>query len=116
MHLPNAENAIIDLHKLTGYVLDANNVRGQHKAKVMAAALGVTIENAEELKTALLRAVLTTECVARELDFYGQRYRVDCKIKTGIGEATVRTGWIIRRGEKFPRLTTCFVRNEKKQK
>lgn len=116
MRLPNAEKAIIDIRKLTGYILDKSNVRGQHKARVMATALGFTVKNAEELKIVLLDTVVDEECSIGELDFYGQRYTVDCKIKSDVGEAIVRSGWIIRRGEDFPRLTTCFVRNKKGQK
>lgn len=110
MRLPNVENAVIDIRKLTEYVLDVNDARGRHKARVFAAALSFATENAEELKTALLNTVRESDCVIGELDFYGQRYTVDCNIKSGIGEAFVRTGWIIRRDEDFPRLTTCFVR------
>jgi len=115
MRLPNAEKAYIDLRKLTEYALDPTNVRGQHKARVMEAALGFTAENAIELKALLLNTVLENDCSTGELDFYGQRYSVDCKIKTEKGEAFVRSNWIIRRGEDFPRLTTCFVRKKKRQ-
>ena len=114
MRLPNAENAFIDVRKLTAYVLDAADTRGRHKARVFAAALGFTFENAGELRTAILNAVPDGECTIGELDFYGQRYRVDCKIKTEMGESVVRTAWIIRRDEDFPRMTTCFVRKERR--
>src|SRR5690606_30105208 len=109
MKLPNVDNAYIDLRKLTEYVLDPDNPRGQHKARVFEAALGITKENAEALKKAILESIRSAEAVRGEKDFYGQRYTVDCKIVTDIGEALVRTGWIIRRDEDIPRLTTCFV-------
>ena len=113
MLLPNLEKCIIDLRKLSDYVLDLENARGRHKARVFKSSLGFTKENARELKIAILTAIRETECVAGESDFYGQRYTADCKISTEIGEATVRTGWIVRRGEDFPRLTTCFVLKER---
>lgn len=115
MRLPNVENAVIDIRKLTGYVLDVNDARGRHKARVFSAALGFTVENAEELKIALLDGLPDGKCIIGEQDFYGQRYTVDCKIKTKVGEALVRTGWMIRRDEDFPRFTTCFVKKERRR-
>ncbi len=114
MRLPNADKAFIEIKKLTEYVLDPNEPRGKHKARVMKSALGFTIENAGTLAETLLNAILENDCEIRELDFYGQRYTVDCKITTDVGEAIVRSNWIIRRGEDFPRLTTCFVKKEKR--
>ena len=87
MRLPNAENAFIDPRKLTEYALDPTNIRGRHKARVMQAVLGFTAENANQLRAIILNAVLVNDCSTGELDFYGQRYSVDCKIKTEKGEA-----------------------------
>ena len=53
MRLPNAENAFIDVRKLTEYVLDTADARGRHKARVFATALGLTLENARELRNAI---------------------------------------------------------------
>ena len=114
MHLPNAENAVVDSRKLINYVLNFEDPRGRHKARVFKSALGYTAENANELSRAVLAAAAENECLLGELDFYGQRYTVDCRIRTDEGEATVRTGWIILKGEDFPRLTTCFVLKERR--
>ena len=108
MRLPNLENAVVDIRKLTEYVLNLEDARGKHKARVFKTALGFTAENAADLSKMLLEAVSRADCSIGESDFYGQRYTVDCKINTEIGEAIVRTGWIIRKGEDFPRLTTCL--------
>jgi hypothetical protein len=40
---------------------------------------------------------------------YGKRYVLDIEMKTDAGAATVRSGWIVRRGEDFPRFTSRFV-------
>lgn len=116
MKLPNAENAVIDTRKLTDYCLDPESPRWRHKARVFESALGFTLDNAEELKQAILDAIVHGEAVIGELDFYGQRYRVDCRIVNEIGSAVVRTGWIVRPGEDFPRLTTCFVLKERQER
>jgi hypothetical protein len=109
MKLPNFESAIIDIQKLTDYALNPESARGRHKARVFKSALGLSIDDAEWLKNTILDAIKSSEAVVGEKDFYGQRYTVDCKIKTDVGEATVRTAWIIRVKESFPRLTSCFV-------
>jgi hypothetical protein len=46
MKLPNGDRAEIQMEKLTGYCLNPDHSSGKHKAKVFAAALGITAENA----------------------------------------------------------------------
>ena len=41
--------------------------------------------------------------------WFGQRYTVDFTLCTAVGTASIRSAWIVRTGEDFPRLTTCFV-------
>ena len=110
MRLPNGENAIVDIRKLTEYCLDIDNPRGSHKARVFAAALGITVENAAELRDKLLEIAGKTEsAVSGETDVYGRRYTVDFELTTNVGTAPVRSGWIILHSENIPRLTTCYV-------
>ncbi len=112
MKLPNAEGAIIDLRKLTDYVLNLDDPRGRHKARVFLSALGMNSSDSEELRAKILKQIQDSDAVVGEADIYGQRYTVDCRITTDTGEAVVRTGWIIRKGETAPRLTTCFVKRK----
>lgn len=114
MILPNAEKAFVDLRKLRDYSLSFASPKGRHKARVFAAALGITAENAEELQNILLGAVKENEAESGELDLFGQRYTVDFDLKTGVGKAKVRSGWIILHTEDFPRLTTCYILKEEK--
>jgi hypothetical protein len=109
MKLPNGERAVVDIAKLRDYCLNPDHPRGRHKARVFAAAFGLTAEYAEELRDALLQAARTEEATATDQDEYGQRYVLDVTIKGPDGEATVRSSWIIRAAEDFPRLTSCFV-------
>jgi Domain of unknown function (DUF4926) len=55
MKIPGGDAAIVDRQKLTGYCLNPEHPRGKHKSRVFA-TLGFTAENADELRTALLRA------------------------------------------------------------
>ncbi|MGI8493942.1 MAG: DUF6883 domain-containing protein [Pyrinomonadaceae bacterium] len=110
MRLPNGENAIVDIRKLTQYCLHVDNPRGSHKARVFAGTLGITIEAAAELREKLLEIASTTDdAVSGETDVYGQRYTVDFQLTTTVGTAPVRSGWITLRDENIPRLTTCYV-------
>lgn len=56
MKPPNAEDAIVDPETLRGYCLDPEHIRGRHKARVFASALGMTAEDAEELREILRSA------------------------------------------------------------
>ena len=97
------------MRKLRGYCLSPEHPRGKHKAKVFAAALGLTAENSEELRQALLSAAHSEEATLAEEDEHGQRYMLDFEMSTEVGSATVRSGWIVRSDENFPRFTSCWV-------
>jgi hypothetical protein len=107
--LPNSHDAVVDVRKLRNYCLSLHHPRGRHKARVFASALGLTAEDAEELREALLSAALSEEAISTESDEYRERYVLDFEMKTDARTATIRSGWIVRCGEGFPRFTTCWV-------
>jgi hypothetical protein len=109
MKLPNGELAIVDLRKLRDYCLSKEHLRGRDKARVFSATLGLTADDAQELRVAILEAVLTNPAQPAKADRYGQRFVVDFQFKRGQKTAIVRTCWIIRQDEDFTRLTTCYV-------
>lgn len=109
MRLPNADQAVVDLEKLRGYCLNPAHPRGRHKARVFAAALGISAREAAWLRVAFLRAARDRPAVAGRADAHGRRYHLDLEIIGPKGSAPVRTTWIIRIGETVPRLTSCFV-------
>ncbi|HWW84306.1 MAG TPA: hypothetical protein VNZ26_11920, partial [Vicinamibacterales bacterium] len=63
MKMPGGDAAIVDRQKLTGYCLNSEHARGKHKARVFA-TLGFTVENAHELRAALLRAAASNDAQA----------------------------------------------------
>src|SRR5215831_1965768 len=109
MRVPNAERAVVDIEKLRNYCLSQAHPRGRHKARVFADALAVTAVNAEELRGIILAAALVSDATPAEKDGYGQRYVVDFSINRTGKEAKVRTTWIVRLAEDFPRLISCYV-------
>lgn len=113
MNLPNAEKAVVDICKLRDYCLDPASPKGRSKARVFASALGLTRRDAAFLRDALLIAARENVCSSGEADDYGRRYTVDFTVGTAMGRKRVRSGWIVRHDEDFPRLTTCFVLRSK---
>jgi hypothetical protein len=77
MKLPNATRAVVDIEKIRSYCLNANHPRGRHKARVFETVLGITAEHSEELREAILSAILSENAVTTEQDEYGQRFIVD---------------------------------------
>lgn len=109
MKLPNAEQAVVDVRKLRHYCLNVEHPRGQHKARVFKSALGWTTEQAEDVRGRILEAVLREDASFLGADDYGQRYALDFHEQGMGGVATVRSLWIIRYGEDFPRFASCYV-------
>jgi len=114
MRLPNGERAIVDLRKLRDYCLNPDSPRGRHKARLFAAALGLTAAEAPHLRAKLLEVAQTEDAQQGELDLYGQRYTIEFEMETQVGKATVRSGWIILHGKAAPRLTTCYLKKRKR--
>ena len=109
MRLPGHEQAVIDPAKLIDYCLNPNHSKGKHKARVFRSALGLTPLNWTVLRDAIIAAIATQDAVETEEDALGRRYRVDFTIAPSAGSASVRSCWIIRRGEDFPRLPNSYV-------
>ena len=110
MRLPNPERAHIDPGKLRGYCLNPTHEDGQHKARVFQSALGLRMEDAGELREALLQAARTHDATPGSTDRHGSTFVVDFVMTRAERRAGVRSVWIVRHGEDFPRLVTCYVR------
>ena len=109
MKLPNCTNAVVDLAKLRDYCLNVGHPEGRHKARVFRATLGMFEGDAEELRSALLVAAQSEGAFEVEADQYGVRYVVDFTLHRQDRDAQLRSAWFIRKGEDFPRLTTCYI-------
>ncbi len=75
----------------------------------MAWAKGIGQGESTWLIEQIRQGITVTEAVEEEAISFGKRYRVDLTIRNGEQEAVVRTAWMIRNGEDFPRLTSCYV-------
>jgi hypothetical protein len=109
MKLPNGENAFVDLEKLTDYCLSSDHPRGKHKARVFEAACGLTANDAEFLRQQLFEAAEHGEAVETASDIFGRRFVIEYTLRGPNSLARVRTAWIIRQDENFPRFVSAFV-------
>jgi len=109
MKIPNADQAFVDLRKLRDYCLNPEHPRGRHKARLFKGALGWTADDAEDVRQRLLDAVRLQDATFLGSDDYGQRYALDFTVEGVDDVAMVRSLWIVRTGEGFPRLTTCYL-------
>lgn len=109
MKLPNVERAVADIDKLHDYSLNPEHEKGKHKARVFRAAMGFTPKDAERLRGMVLAAILTNEAQVNSPNAYGQRFAVDFEADGLRGKVMIRSTWIIRDSEDFPRLTSCYV-------
>ena len=109
MKLPNPNRAIVDLQKLTGYCLNPQHLDGQHKATVFKAALGIGLDEARELQVSLLEAIQSNDATPTKANQHGQKYVVNFMLARLEQQAVVRSVWIVRYDEDFPRLVTCYV-------
>ena len=108
MLIPNAKNAVVDIRKLRDYCLNPEHDDGKHKARLFSSILGMTPDNAEELRQILLEVLQTHEAQLGRRDGFGQRYTLDFTIEWQNRSATLRSGWIIEHDSEIPRLTTCY--------
>jgi sulfatase maturation enzyme AslB (radical SAM superfamily) len=111
MKLPNVNLAFIDRNKLWNYSLNSQHDRGKHKARLFTAILdlGRNDNDVEILQTLIQESIQTQEAILSSLDEYGQRYIVDFPITRNQNTVNVRTTWIVRPDEDFPRLVSCYI-------
>ena len=109
MKLPNGERADLGV-KLEEYVLNRLHPDGRHKARVFESALGITLADPSVLRQAILAAAASSDDVeARGDNGHGHVFVLRFPLSTAKGRAVVLTAWIVRHGEDFPRLTTCYI-------
>jgi len=109
MKLPNGERAELGT-KLEDYVLNPLHRDGRNKARVFESALGVSLANAQLLRQAVLEAAAKSDQAEfKGDDGFGEVYVLRFPMTTPMGTAMVLTAWVVRHGEDFPRLTTCYI-------
>ena len=107
--LPRYDEAILDIRKIEDYCLSPIHPRGRHKARVFRDTLGLQQGDAPWLRRVLLEAARSAEAFRLVEDAWGTHWRLDVTIRRQNRTAVVRTLWIVRTDEIFPRFVTCWV-------
>lgn len=112
MKLPNAENAIISLEKITEYLLSESHLVGRWKAKFFR-SIGFGDEHADALKAALMLIAKTGEVAVAIPTDYGVKYVVEDWIESPKKHrALVRTVWVVEAG-KSAQGSLLLIQSEK---
>lgn len=109
MRLPQCQAANLDLAKIEDYCLNPSHPRGRHKARVFREALGLARADAAWFRKSLLDGITKADAELIETDDFGARWRADIPVTRQGAAAVVRTVWIVRAGENFPRFVSCWV-------
>lgn len=108
--LPNYKKAEIPIEKFTKYALNMDHPKGKDKAIAFEKALGYNINNAEDLIADIYKKLSIYPAKLRPKTQYGQPFEVRMLLTGPNGKtAYVKTGWIINKGDKNPRLTSVYV-------
>jgi hypothetical protein len=78
--------------------------------KVNLAILGLDANDVEELEALIVEAIQIHEAIPSDVDDCKQHYILDFLLTRNQNIANIRTTWIIRPNETFPRLTSCYIR------
>jgi hypothetical protein len=107
VNLPNAEEARIERSKIVDYLLALDHPEGAGKALFFAQS-GFTPDAWGLLAEALLRHARTHPVASTSETRYGTKYRIEGPLICPDGRSpSIRTVWIIDRGEDAPRLVTA---------
>lgn len=70
----------------------------------------ITLANRELVREAILAAAANSDqAESRGDNGHGALYSLRFRMETPKGSAVVLTAWIVRHGEDFPRMTTCYI-------
>lgn len=100
---------VVEAAKLRDYCLSDRHPQGRHKARVFASRLGLTASDADFLRHRLEDAARSIPLQTVRSDAFGERMLLDFTLTTETGSAVIRSGWILRPGERVLRFVTCYV-------
>ena len=112
MKLPSGNLAVVSQEKLTEYLLNPSHPDNGGKA-LFFQSLGFRRAGPESLASSLRQLAISADITEIMESAHGIKYIVDACIETQSGKTpSVRTVWIIDRGQSLPRLVTAYPRQE----
>jgi filamentous hemagglutinin len=107
--VPNADKAIVDPTKITGYLLDITHQKGKFKASFFL-RFGFTAGNVSALVSALAEHARTRHITDTVPSSYGMKYITECKLQTPDGRHPCITVVWMMNDQNIPRLITALPR------
>ncbi|WP_317302650.1 DUF6883 domain-containing protein [Acidaminococcus timonensis] len=116
---PNAfddsRKVVIPEGKLVNYCLNKNHPDGGPKAVAFEKYLGYTQSDSKKLENLIRNNLGKAKYYDRGNNGYGNQYSAVFKTSSLDGkEIPLITGWIIKKGEKYPKMTTAYLKPELK--
>ncbi len=106
--LPNAENAIIEESKITGYLLSMDHPYGRHKAEFFQ-RFGFSADDWGVLVAALRNHAINQLVVEADDTQFGLKYIIDGPMETpDARNPSIRSVWFIETNEETPRFVTAY--------
>ena len=112
MLLPNGERAIVDIAKLKDYCLNPQHADGKNKARVFAAALGIGRDDAEWLRSQLLRVAASEPAFITAQTRFGTLYVLDFRLTGRSGSVTGEERLDCQSDRGFPAPYYLFCEEE----
>lgn len=110
--LPAADRAVVELTKVTDYLLNPGHPDNGGKARFFESC-GFPASEPSRLVAALKDVAASGEVVFQVSSTHGTKYVVDGHLESAEGQRRfVRTVWIVDTGQEFPRLVTAYPREE----
>lgn len=109
MKLLNGDRAVVEDAKLLDYILSPTHPIGRHHAALFEELLGITRDNADILRTALLDAAMNTDVTPGHQSAFGPKFEMRLEMAGPEGPKTVLAVWLIESSADRPRLITCYV-------
>jgi hypothetical protein len=111
--LPDADRAIVEERKVTGYLLAQYHPTGQSKARFFSVC-GYSSEAWLNLAAALVQHARVNEIAREQETQFGTKYVIDGPfIALDGAQHNVRSVWFIEHGEQRPRLVTAYPRSRR---
>ncbi len=108
MKLPNKQQAIVEVSKITDYLLNDAHELGKHKATFFK-AFGFEDQKASIFQEALEKHAQNQPVDKHEPSVFGDKYVLKCHIDTpDKRDPCIYTVWIVDSGQDLPRLITAY--------
>lgn len=111
----HTDKLVIPETKLVNYCLNKAHKTGGPKAVAFEKYLGYTQENSRELDELIRKSISTADIVERKADEYGRTFQARFFVVDLQGKKILMvTGWKQGARDEYPRLTSAYLKPEKK--